>query len=1491
MTAKAKKDRLETILHALEKAATGDYSQRLDFASREDDLGLIADAVNKFLKKTEKKFSASRQTTADLTDDARRYHHILDTIEESYFEVDLGGNIFFFNDTMVRDLGYSHDELRGINYRKFVDEDNAQKIYEAFHQVFLTGMPIKGFDWEILKKNGDKVNVESSVSLMCDEAGKPIGFRGIVRDVSLRVKTQSDLQENEEKYRTILDIMEEGYIESSLRGRVTFVSDAACRLMGYTSEQLIGMHYKEYLTPDVARKMEEMFQRVYRTGEPERLLDYDLLRKDGSIITYEISAAIKHDASGRPSGFRILTRDVSWRKRAEHEKRVSEEKYRTILEIMGEGYFEADIHGIVTFVNDAGCALVGYEREDLIGTLYDHYATEESLSTIKDVYRKIFKNELATATLDYEVITKNGSIRVHQQSVALIRNETGRPGGFRVLVRDITERRKAEDALRSSEEKYRHILENMEETYLETDLRGNFLFFNDSLCHTLGYSREELEKANYRRIIPSNTIQSTFEALNEIYRTGLKKTLFEHALLTKPGTIIYAEVSISLMRSGLGEPIGFSAIGRDVTQRLQNERIIQDREKRLRMITDNISDIIWTMDFNLRWTYLSPSTLKITGFSPEEVLGIPLKAMLPGETYALVEQRLADALANERAGNATNGRNAATFEIPILHRNGTELWVEVSANFNRDEKGEPVEIVGVTRVITERKKVQKALEESEAIYRKTLESTSDGVAIVQNGRYVYFNEQLLRTLGLPKEYRAGGEPLGALVHTDDARVIRESYSKHLRGEPSPNKFDIRVNRPDGKLLYLLVTSADTVYKGKPAVLSFVQDITERKNAENALKESEKRYRTMTENVNDIVWVVDLDLRITYVSQSNMRLTGFAPEEIQNKPLDVFIAPDSLALASRLLSEELAQEASGRPVDPKRSRSLQIEVYSKLGDNVWLEVSATFNRDANGKATEILAVGRNITQRRNMEKALAESEQRFRMIIENMKEVVWTTDLNLRFTYMSPSCFLLTGYTPDELMALPLDKLLMPESLKLATNKVMEELALENDTEAADPNRSRTVEQEILCKNGDRAWIEVTATFMRNGEGKATGMLMAGRDITASKKARAEKDRLEAQLMQAQKMEIVGRLAGGVAHDFNNMLSVILGYVDLAKLRLGRLHPVLKDIAEIEKAAVRSRDITTQLLAFSRKQIIEPKIIDLNDLVAHTQKALIRLIGEDIGLQVVMGENLWPIKFDPSQIEQILINLAVNARDAMPDGGQLIIETVNTVLDDSYCEKNIDCIPGHYVRLSFGDNGVGMDKETLQHIFEPFFTTKDVGKGTGLGLATVYGIVKQNNGYVNVFSEPARGTTFSIFLPRAEGENDILIESEEEEKITGTGNILLVEDDAMVLQITRGILESLGYTVTSVEKPMDAVEYCRDPDACIDLVISDVVMPGISGKELRNKVMEIRPDINMIFMSGYTADVIAHHGVLEEGVQFIQKPFTIKSLAAKVTEALAAKNNI
>jgi PAS domain S-box-containing protein len=424
--------------------------------------------------------------------------------------------------------------------------------------------------------------------------------------------------------------------------------------------------------------------------------------------------------------------------------------------------------------------------------------------------------------------------------------------------------------------------------------------------------------------------------------------------------------------------------------------------------------------------------------------------------------------------------------------------------------------------------------------------------------------------------------------------------------------------------------------------------------------------------------------------------------------------------------------------------------------------------------------------------------------------------------------------------------------------------------------SKTFETIHQRKDGTIFPVEITATYLEyENEGFSFSF---SRDITARKQ-------MEEQLLQAQKMEAVGHLAGGVAHDFNNMLSVILGYAELIKARLPHNDPSLKGILEIEKAATHSRDITRQLLAFSRKQIIAPKPVDLNELISNTKTTLARLIGEDIDLRFYPGQNLWQIKFDPAQIDQILINLAVNARDALPNGGKLTIETANTSLDETYCESHHEFNPGHYVQLTVSDNGVGMDQETLAHIFEPFFTTKDVGEGTGLGLATIYGIVKQNDSAINVYSEPSLGTTFKIYFPKIVEDDEMVEETQDVVEDSITGTILLVEDDEMVRGMTTAMLEAIGYNILVAEMPADAVSICDGQDTPIDLLITDVVMPGMNGPELRDRIAAIRPGIKTLFMSGYTTNVIVHHGVLDDDMYFIQKPFTLKLLQQKVRNVL------
>jgi nitrogen-specific signal transduction histidine kinase/CheY-like chemotaxis protein len=376
-----------------------------------------------------------------------------------------------------------------------------------------------------------------------------------------------------------------------------------------------------------------------------------------------------------------------------------------------------------------------------------------------------------------------------------------------------------------------------------------------------------------------------------------------------------------------------------------------------------------------------------------------------------------------------------------------------------------------------------------------------------------------------------------------------------------------------------------------------------------------------------------------------------------------------------------------------------------------------------------------------------------------------------------------------------------------------------------------------------------------------------------------------QLQQSQKLEAIGQLAGGIAHDFNNMLTAIIGYTDLSLRRVGLESPIRRNLEETKKAAERAASLVRQLLAFSRKQILEPKVLDLNDVVKDMEKMLTRLIGENVKLATQLDPNLGSVKADPCQVEQIIVNLIVNARDAMPRGGSVTIETANTTLDDQTVLKHLSVLPREYVMLAVTDTGTGMDQETQRRIFEPFFTTKDVGKGTGLGLSTVYGIVKQSGGYIRVISEPGQGTTFKIYLPRMDDSTTGTVETQEISVPRGSETILLVEDEDVVRGLTKKILMQAGYNVLDAKGGEEAIRMCRAHHGPIELLVTDVVMPELSGKEVADRLLELRPTIRILFMSGYTDEAIIQHGVLDANVEFIQKPFTWIALTRKVRDVL------
>ncbi|TNF27178.1 MAG: response regulator [Deltaproteobacteria bacterium] len=521
----------------------------------------------------------------------------------------------------------------------------------------------------------------------------------------------------------------------------------------------------------------------------------------------------------------------------------------------------------------------------------------------------------------------------------------------------------------------------------------------------------------------------------------------------------------------------------------------------------------------------------------------------------------------------------------------------------------------------------------------------------------------------------------------------------------------------------------------------------------------------------------------------------------------------------------------------------------------------------------------VRERRTAEAQALAEKRRAEAYLDIAEALILELDADGRIVVLNQRGCDLLGVTPDAARGQDWFELAIAPEERDAVRAVFERAI------AAAENPYEYYDSAIVDRSGARrvlAWHNI----VHRVDGRVVGSLSSGIDITARQQAEADKRALEAQLRDAQKLESLGRLAGGVAHDFNNMLAVILGHAELAIRETDPDAPLYRDLEEILEAANRSSDLTRQLLAFARRQIVSPRVLDLNEAVGGMLKMLRRLIGEDIDLAWMPGARLWPVEMDPSQVDQILANLCVNARDAIADVGKITIETHRQVFDEDYCAAHANFRTGEYVKLSVSDDGCGMDKATLAQIFEPFFTTKAYGKGTGLGLAMVHGVVHQNNGFVNVYSEPGAGTTFSVYLPRYTGTAErSALDGAVEPTPTGLETILVVEDEPAILVVATKMLRLQGYTVLTARNAAEAIRVSNENAGGIDLLLTDVVMPEMNGRDLAKHVAPLHASMKVLFMSGYTANVIAHQGVLDPGTHFIQKPFSVQSLAAKVREVL------
>jgi len=907
----------------------------------------------------------------------------------------------------------------------------------------------------------------------------------------------------------------------------------------------------------------------------------------------------------------------------------------------------------------------------------------------------------------------------------------------------------------------------------------------------------------------------------------------------------------------------------------------------LQALTENNPLGIVVLDVQHRVLMCNPAFETLFGYQQSEILGADLDSLLAPhgsmkDAAALTRRSNAGHVVREKAKRLRSDGSLVDVQI---------LGVPISAD------GKLIGSFGIYEDITERRRAEQAQREAEERFRSLFENATEGIfQTTTDGRYLSVNPALARMCGFasPAEMIATVEDLGREMYADPN--VRDVFKLLIEKYGSVKDFEYEVRRRDGAKIWIS-ENAHVVRNPDGEILSYegtIEDITARKRAELERQVSFEIIHAVnvTDNLDDLLGLIHLALKkVLYAENCFIALyesgTGkfhfpFFVDQFDQVPPPQRVGKSCTAYVYRtgqamlipqrtfdLLAEEGKVELVGTPSPawlgvPLRTPAATIGVLVVQhyeDENAYTERDQEFLGSVGGQIA--LAI-----ERKRSEERVRESEARLRVLVEQLPAVLWTVDRNLRFTSALGAGFTRLKIKPDALLGTSLldyfetsDQTFLP-------------IAAHRRAVAGEP-----MTFHVEWKSGSYA---CHVEPLRDSDGQVSGAICMSLDIT-------DRKQLEEQLRQAQKMEAVGRLAGGIAHDFNNLLMVIQGYSDLLVERLPGADPLRRNAEQIQMASQRASSLTRQLLAFSRKQMLAPKILNVQSVVAEMEKILRRLIGEDIQLETSSSADLGLVRADRSQIEQVILNLAVNARDAMPQGGRLTIETANVELDSSYSHPPAVLSPGRYVMLAVTDNGCGMDAETQAHVFEPFFTTKEKGKGTGLGLATVYGVVKQSGGYVWVYSEPGRGTSFKIYLPRIEetavpaGRDG---KSETQIPQCGSETILLVEDEKGVRELAREYLASSGYTVIEAEDGHTALELAAMHVGQIHLLLTDVVMPGISGRELAERVSQIRPGIKIIYMSGYTDQAVVHHGILQNDAVLLQKPFTLMTLAGKLRELLA-----
>lgn len=1392
-----------------------------------------------------------RRSAEQISKSEAQFRAALYSIGDGVITTDREGRVVQMNPVAEALTGWREAEARGRPVDEVFVVLNAATREPANNPALRalregTSVGLGGRTLLVARDGTERPIADSGAPIYLDD-GATMGVVLVFRDRSAECAAESALRESQERFARALEHIPDVVVIYDTDLRIQFINEATRRVTGLPASHFLGRRDEEIWSPEVWESYMPTLRLALATGTIQTL-DVRLDLPDSGVRALQIQCVPMFDETGKVREVLGITHDYTEQDRAARAITDGEQRFRTVFDQQFQFMALLSPEGRLLEINDLPLRAGGVTRDEVVGKLIWETTWWRDLPAVRTNWPKRLdaatRTETAVLSVD-EFQTESGEVRLAEAAVIAIKDSSGALLYFIVQATDITERQQAREELISAKNLLEGTFDSLSEAVLVIDYATRSIVrCNAAVASVFGYTPTELQGQCTRLLHVDELHYVRFGeesarplAMGRPYET-------EFPMRQKDGRLIHTEITVRPLDVNRGWKTGVVSVIRDITERKRSEDALRNSEALLR-IAGRVARIGgWFVDLPDGVVIWSEEVRAIHEATEGELLsaGEVISTFAPGS-----RERVASAF----SACATEG-TPYDLELELITLRGRRIWVRVIGQAVRDEEGRIVRVQGALQDIDLRKQIESTLARSQEQFRELADAMPLIVWTAAPGGEIDFANRALSCYTGEVDAAVPGRYWPGAIHPDDRNPYLQAWERAVQSV-TPCKHEMRLLRHDGTYRWHQILSVPILDESGNLLrwygtASDVHDI----------KIHDERLARTLESITDAFYTLDRNWCFTYVNQEAERLLQRRKEDIIGKAAD-----------------QIFPELVGSDLEAKYARALrenctvEFELFYEPRA-CWVDIRAY-------PSEEGLAVYfRDITERLKAEQELRALSTRLQGILDFSPLLITELDLEGRYLVANNAVCKFLGFESGSLEGKLLSEVLPAETAETFVERSRKVCA----------SRKPFVVEDQFDIDGATHYFSTLLFPLFDAAGAVVSVGGIAEDITIRRCAEADREKLEVQLRQAQKMDAVGRLAGGVAHDFNNMLGVILGFTDMAIESLPEEHPAVRELRQVQTAARHSADLTRQLLAFARKQTIVPEVLQLNDIVSSILKMLGRLIGEDIEIVWKPGKDLWNVRMDPNQIDQILANLAVNARDAIQGVGRLVIETERVRLDTEYCDQHPGFAPGDFAMISVSDNGCGMTKEVQAQIFEPFFTTKPLGSGTGLGLSTVYGIVKQNDGFISVYSEPGQGTTFQIYLPCFTWPGELA--SAPQKAIGphgGVETVLLVEDEVGLLELGRRLLERLGYVVIAANGPIQALSAAEDFSDRIDLLITDVIMPEMNGRDLSLRLKALRPELKFLFMSGYTADVIAHQGALEDGVHFLQKPFTMDAFARKIREAL------